>query len=131
MTTAIDTVRSFYENLAKGDVPSVMSLLHSDLRWTEAEGSHYFAGTWRHPEEVLEQLFKPLGRDWEHFSVVAADFLAERDRVVCLGNYSSTCKATNKKMQPRFAQVWRVADGKIVSFEQFTDTLLMRRAMEP
>jgi ketosteroid isomerase-like protein len=35
-----------------------------------------------------------------------------------------------RSMHARVAHVWRLAGGKIVAFEQFTDTLLVAKAME-
>lgn len=33
-------------------------------------------------------------------------------------------------MRAPFAHVWQVADGKLARFDMYTDTLLVRRAME-
>lgn len=131
MTTTIDLVRSFYAALERGDVPGLLALLHPQLEWTEAEGFPYFSGTWRKPEDVLEKLIKPLIRDWDGFAAIAADFIAEGDRVVSLGTYSGTSKATGKAMRAPFAHVWRVAEGRLKRFDMYTDTLLVARAMEP
>lgn len=43
--------------------------------------------------------------------------------------YRGTFKATGKAMQARTSHVWRLDNGKIVAFEQFTDTALVARAM--
>jgi hypothetical protein len=45
--------------------------LASKLAWTEAERFPYYAGTWRSPEEVVEKLFLPLGREWTGFTDTA------------------------------------------------------------
>ena len=44
MNTATDTVRAFYDALGRGDVPSLLGLLHPDLHWTEAQGFPYYSG---------------------------------------------------------------------------------------
>ena len=38
MTKAAGIVRDFYDALARGDVPAVLSLLDENIAWTEAEG---------------------------------------------------------------------------------------------
>lgn len=129
MTAPVDLVRSFYANLGRGDVPGVLGLLHPALEWTEAEGFPYYSGTWRAPEDVLNKLIVPLMRDWDGFAAVADDFVCEGDRVVSLGAYSGTSKATGKAMRAPFAHVWRIADGKLKSFAMYTDTLLVDRAL--
>src|SRR5215471_17312169 len=130
MSKAAELVRAFYAAVSRADVPAVVGLLHPDLHWTEAEGFPYFSGTWRHPQDVLDKLLVPLMRDWDNFSAVADDLIAEGDRVVSLGAYSGVNKATGKAMRAPFAHVWRVADGKLARFNMYTDTLLIDRAMQ-
>jgi ketosteroid isomerase-like protein len=131
MTTPIDLVRAFYTAVSQGDVPGVVGLLHHELEWTEAEGFPYYSGTWTRPQDVVEKLLVPLMRDWDDFSAVADDFIAEGDRVVSLGAYAGISKATGKPMRAPFAHVWRVADGKLKRFDMYTDTLLIDRALRP
>src|SRR5258708_37833426 len=100
------------------------------MSWTEAEGFPYYSGTWRRPQEVLDKLLVALMRAWDNFYAGADDFIVEGDRVVSLGIYSGVYKATGKAMRAPFAHVWRVADGKLARFDMYTDTLLIRRAME-
>lgn len=130
MNAKLDLVHAFYAALGRGDVPSLLGLLHPELEWTEAEGFPYYSGTWRQPEDVLNKLIVPLLRDWDNFYAVADDFIAEGDRVVSLGSYGGVNKATGKTMRAPFAHVWSVADGKLKRFDMFTDTLLVARAMQ-
>ena len=131
MSTATDTVRAFYAALGRGDVPGLLDLLHPDLHWTEAKGFPYYSGTWRRPRDVLDKLIVPLMRDWDGFSAVADDFIAEGDRVVSLGAYGGVNKATGKTLHAPFAHVWGLVDGKLQRFDMYTDTLLVDHAMNP
>ena len=130
MTTQVDTVRRFYDALGNGDVPGVLALLHDQLEWTEAERFPYYSGTWRSPQEILDKLLVPLARDWSGFSAAAHDFIAGGDRVVSLGVYSGTFKATGKSMTAPFAHVWTVRDGRIVKFDMYTDTAKVLEALK-
>jgi hypothetical protein len=130
MTAPVDLVQAFYSAVAGGDVPGILDLLHPRLEWTEAEGFPYYSGTWTRPQDVVEKLLVPLMRDWDDFSAVADDFIIEGDRVVSLGAYAGTSKATGKAMRAPFAHIWRVADGKLKRFDMYTDTLLVHRALQ-
>lgn len=131
MSDPIATARRFYDAVAAGDVPGVIDALHPQVEWTEAQGFPYYSGTWHSPQEVVEKLLVPLMRDWDSFAATPDEFIAQGDRVVTLGVYSGTCKATGKPMHAPFAHAWRVADGKLKRFDMYTDTLLVARAMEP
>ena len=130
MTKPVDLVRAFYTAVSRGDVPGIVGLLHPDLAWTEAEGFPYYSGTWRSPQEVVDKLLVPLMRDWDEFSAVADDFIVEDHRVVSLGAYAGISRTKGARMRAPFAHVWRIADGKLARFDMYTDTLLVRRALE-
>jgi ketosteroid isomerase-like protein len=129
MTAPVQLVRAFYAAVAKGDIPTIVGLLHPQLEWTEAEGFPYFGGTWTQPQDVVDKLLVPLMRDWDDFSAVADDFIVEGDRIVSLGAYAGVSKASGNAMHAPFAHVWRIADGKLKRFDMYTDTLLIDRAL--
>jgi ketosteroid isomerase-like protein len=118
-TKAVELVRAFYDAVARADVPGVVGLLHPDLYWTEAEGFPNYSGTWRHPQDVVDKLLVPLMRDWDYFSAVADDFIAEGDRVVSLGTYAGQgdasalrARVAGRRWQARALQhVHRYATG--------------------
>lgn len=126
--TNLDRVKAIYEAFAKGDIPSVLGVLSTDIEWTEAEGFPY-GGTYRGPKAVLEGVFMRLGTEWIGFAAVPAEFVDGGDAVVALGKYSGTYKATNKSFQAEFAHVWKFREGKAVRFVQYVDTLLVHRAV--
>ena len=125
----IEIVRSFYDALRRGNIPSLVALLSDDLAWTEAEGFPYFSGTWRCPQEVVEKLLVPLSTEWAEFSADAESFVGEAGNVVAFGAYRGLNRATGRKLLVPFAHRWRVIDGRISNFTQYTDTLLVKRAM--
>ena len=54
--------------------------------------------------------------------------LACGDTVVMQGRYTGTAQATGRELSPQVAHIWDVADGKIVRFQQYTDTWLFEEA---
>lgn len=124
----VDTVKSFYDSLGRGDVGAVIALLSNPLEWTEAEGFPYFAGTWTSPQAVVDGLLVPLGRDWDGFSARADSFVSEGDRVVAFGSYGGVNRATGRTLAAPFAHSWRVRNGQITRFVQYTDTALVQAA---
>lgn len=128
MATNSEMIRSLYEAFARGDVPAVLAALSPDVRWTEAEGFPY-GGTYHGPQSVLEGVFMRLGADWEGFTVVPKEFVAQGETVVALGQYSGTYRKTGKSFSAPFVHVWSVRDGKAVRFQQHTDTAVVQRAL--
>ncbi len=87
------------------------------------------AGTWVGAEQIVEHVFKALGSEWSDYRFELAELIDAGDRVVGVGLYSGTYRKTGKSMKARVAHIWRLKDGKIIQFEQFTDTLFVAQAM--
>ena len=81
------------------------------------------------PQAVVDNVFAVLGRDWIGYRFELQNLVDGGDQVVGVGTYHGTFRTTGKEVQARVAHVWKLQDGKIVAFEQFTDTLFVRQAM--
>ena len=128
MSADVDLVRSIYAAFAAGDVPGVLSAMAPDMVWNEAENFPYADGNpYRGPEAIVSGVFARLGGEWDGFAAVPDEFLDAGGTVVVLGRYGGTYKATGQAIDSQMAHVWRVREGKAVSFQQYTDTLQAAR----
>jgi ketosteroid isomerase-like protein len=85
---------------------------------------------WRvFPAQIVEHVFKVLADEWNDYHMTPDTLIDGGECIVGIGSYSGTCKRTGKAMQASVAHVWKLAGGRIVSFEQFTDTLRVAEAM--
>jgi uncharacterized protein len=124
----IDIARAHYAASAQGSIDNMMAHVSPQVRWTEMAGFPC-VGTWVGPQTVAENVFAVLGRDWIGYRFELQSLIDAGEHVVGVGSYHGRYRATGKEMQARVAHVWHLRDGKVVAFEQFTDTLLVRRAM--
>ena len=125
----LDIVRGIYDAFGKGDVPSVLSALDPQIDWNEAEGFPY-AGKYVGPDAVLQGVLMKLGTEWDGYSAVPDEFVGSGDKVVSLGQYSGTYKATGKSFRAQFAHAFTLRDGKVVHFQQYTDTAIVQQALK-
>ncbi len=114
-------VQSGYAAAAAGDMAAVMALLAPDIVWHEAETLPY-GGVHHGPEAVMQQIFAALGQDWSDYAAEPLRFIDGGDHVVVLGEYRGVHNLSGGTLQAPFAHVWRMADGRLVEFHQFTDT---------
>jgi uncharacterized protein len=119
----VAVVRQVYDAFARGDVPAVLATFDAQIDWREAEGYAYADGNpYIGPDAVLQGVFGRLMADFDGFTVTPQEFLATPDAVVTLGRYTGTHKGSGRPLDAQFAHVWRVHDGKIHRFQQYTDT---------
>lgn len=129
MNRNTEIAQGLYAAFGRGDIPSVLATLSPDVCWTEAEGGPY-GGVSVGPDAVLRNVFMRLGGEWDGYSAVPRQFVAEGDTVVALGDYSGTYKATGKSFKAPFAHVWTFRDGKAISFHQHTDTAVHQKPLQ-
>jgi ketosteroid isomerase-like protein len=129
MGTSADVVKSLYAAFAKGDVPAVLGLFDPHIEWREADGFLYADGNpYVGPQAVAQGVFQRLVSDLEQFTAVPANFIDGGETVVVEGRYKGRMKATGTLLDAQFAHVWVLRGGKVVRFQQYTDTAQWSRA---
>lgn len=129
MSNNYDIVKGHYAASERQDIAAMFAHVSEKVEWTEMAGFPC-AGTWIGPQAVIDHVFKVLGTAWENYRFVLEQLVDGGDVIVGIGTYSGHYRATGKPMQARVAHVWRLEAGKVVKFEQFTDTLLVANAMQ-
>ncbi len=119
----ITVIRGMYESFSKGDVTSVLGQMHQHIEWREAENFIYAdRSPYRGPQAVLEGVFMRLASEWADFKVMPEEWLDAGNHIVVLGTYSGRHKETDREVRAQFAHIWGVTHGRVVRFQQYTDT---------
>ena len=119
----ITVIRGMYESFSKGDVTSVLGQMHQHIEWREAENFIYAdRSPYRGPQAVLEGVFMRLASEWADFRVMPEEWLDAGNHIVVLGTYSGRHKESSREVRAQFAHIWGVTHGRVVRFQQYTDT---------
>ncbi len=128
--TNLEIVKSTYEGkTSEENGKNLAKYVAEDLSWTEAKGFPY-AGTYIGLASVTQNVFSRLGSEWIDYKFTPENYVAGDDKVVAYGTYTGTYKITGKAFEARVAHIWKLKDGKIVSFEQFVDSQPVNNAMK-
>lgn len=123
-------VESIYSAIARGDGPAAFGAFDPAIVWNEAEGFPYADGNpYVGPVAVAEGIFQRLATEWDHFQALPGEFLDAGGTVVVTGRYRATNKATGIVVNAQFAHIWRLRGGRVIAFQQYTDTAQLARAL--
>ncbi len=126
----VNTVRGMYEAFGTGDIATVIAALDPKVEWWEAENFIYADNNpYVGPQAVLEGVFMRIGSEWDGFNVSPEDVLDAGATVIGHGFYSGTFKKNGKQVRAQFAHFFSFRDGKIVKFQQYTDTSQFQQAV--
>jgi ketosteroid isomerase-like protein len=118
-----DVVRAVYDAFGRGDVPAVLGAFDAQIVWMEAESFPYAEGNpYTGPQAVAEGVFQRIVSDVDNFTVVPERYVEEGDTVVVEGRYRGQTKKAGRPVNAQLVHVWQCRQGKIVRFQQYTDT---------
>lgn len=123
MADSAGLVRDAYEAFAKGEIDKVLRLLDDKVEWHEAEHVSYWpGGPFIGPQAVLNGVFARIPQDFDGFRVDVSRIVGCGDSVLAEARYRATVKATGKPLDVQVAHIWDFRGGKVVRWQQYTDT---------
>ena len=127
----VQILKDVYDAAAHDDIPSVLAAFDPGIEWREAEGHPYQLDgkPWVGVDAVRENLFMNLDSEWDGFTVSPQAFHDAGDTVVVECRYTGVHNATGKTLDAQACHVWKLAGGKVTSFQQYVDTGQMQDAM--
>ncbi len=116
-------VQAIYDGFTAGDIPAAIAQMSPGIIWNEAESTAYADGNpYVGPDAIVSGVFMRLGTEWTGFAATPVEFIEDGSRIAVLGRYTATHNTTGKALDAQFVHVWTVEDGKVTSFQQYTDT---------
>jgi len=127
--TNVDLVKQVYFHLATGNVPAVLALFDPAIQWHECKGMPFINGNgiFTGPEAVVANVFMQLPVSYDGFNVAVTEIFGADDKVVMVGYYQGTNRATGNDFKANATHVWTVKNGKMSHFFQAVDTAATMR----
>ena len=117
-------MRQAYADFATGNVPGVLALFDPAIEWRESRGMPYVKcdGIYTGAEAIVTSLFMQLPVFFEGFTIIINELIGAEDKVVMVGYYEGTNKATGNSFKANASHMWTIKDGKLTHFFQVADT---------
>ena len=123
----IQTVQNAYAAFSRGDISVTLEILSDDILWI-TPGNSAMAGERRGKQDVMG-FFRTLGEQWEFLSFEPREYIASGDRLVVLGRYDVRSRQTGRTAASHWAMVFTFRKGKVVHFQEYTDTSTLEAAL--
>jgi len=127
--SAFETIKDGYAAFGRNDPSVLFAAMDPAIAWNEAEGYPLADGNPYVGPQSVGGLFTRLLGAIDNFTVVPSTIIDGGDHIVALGRYGGTMKNSGARLDAPFCHVYRCRDGKIVTFQQFTDTAQWARLM--
>lgn len=122
--TNVDLVKQAYSDFATGNVPGVLAIFDPAIEWNECKGMSFVNGdgTFIGTDAVVANVFMQLPVAFDGFNIAVKEVFGVDDKVVMVGYYQGTNKATGNAFKANATHVWTVNNGKLTHFFQAVDT---------
>jgi ketosteroid isomerase-like protein len=127
--TNVDLVKQVYSHFATGNVPAALALFDPAIEWHECKGMPFIKGDgiFNGPDAVVANVFMQLPVSYDGFNVAVSEIFGADDKVVMVGYYTGTNRATGNDFKANATHVWTVKNGKMSHFFQAVDTAATMR----
>lgn len=122
-----ELVAAHYAAAERGDLAGMMADFDDDISWVEAAGFP-LGGEYRGRDEITACVFAAIAASWDGFGMRVDELHESGDTVIAVGRYLGAHRGTGRRLDARAVHIWRVEAGRIVAFEQLTDTKLVAEA---
>jgi uncharacterized protein len=116
----VSTMRTAYEAFNRADIPAVLEAFDPQMEWHEPGGGRAPQGTFSGSESVANDVFARVSENFDEFEAQPDAFIDAGEHLVVVGSFRAKSKV-GRQMQARYAHVWRMRDGKAVSFHNHVE----------
>ena len=97
--------------------------LDDKVEWHEAEDVTYWpGGAFIGPQAVLDGVLARIPKDFDGLTINLERIVGCGDTVLVEARYRATVRATGLALDAQVAHIWDFRDGKVVRWQQYTDT---------
>lgn len=124
----IEIVKNCYAAFGRRDIAFILSVLADDIEWTTPGEGVPTEGTRRSVAEVA-RFFEIVGATWNFTAFEPREYVGSGNTVAAIGSYTAIAQATGKRVSSEWVMVWKMRDGKVTYFREFTDTQALAAAV--
>lgn len=125
-----EVAQAAYDNFKTGNIEALLNLVSDDVTWIVPKADNVpFTGN-RNGRAAVAEFFSILNESQEPLEFEPQTFISQGDKVAVQGRYLWQTKTTGRKYEGDWVHVFTVRDGKIVGFQEYTDTLAASKAYQ-
>ncbi|HZL12213.1 MAG TPA: nuclear transport factor 2 family protein [Prolixibacteraceae bacterium] len=120
----LELLKQGYKNFAEGNIDAVIAIWHPDIEWKACTGIPYINsnGIYKGSQEIVNGVFAQIPNYFEDFNIEISDLIDGGDKIVMVGFYTGTWKATGKKFTANATNIWTFKGEKISHFFEAADS---------
>ena len=123
MASNLETTKRGYELFRQGAIPSLLDLVDDNCTWIAPGPADKlpWAGHFKGKQEIAN-FFAQVAQNLDFAEFAPREMIEQGDTVVVIGKSTARAKKTGKTITDDWVHIFKYSKGKIVSFQEYTDT---------
>ena len=126
----LESVQNLYAAFGRGDLAYILNSCSESVDWgfigpDTVPYSGRYSG-----RGGVEQFFSRLAQSCDIRKFEPRDFIADESSVVVTGLEEAVARPTGRAYQTPWVHVWRIQDGQVVHFREFSDSYAVAVAFQ-
>ena len=124
-------VKDAYDAFGRGDVQTLLGYFDETILWKPVHGAarHVPTAGERRGKAAVGEFFKIVSEQVNFLRFEPKEFVAQGDKVVAIGHYVAKVP-TGRGFESDFVMVFTLRDGKVVEFQEFSDSAAINAAYD-
>jgi len=124
----ISVVKDLYQKFALKDYEGIRKIFADKIEWNQMKG---FPGGGQYigADDIFANVFNGFKDNWSSWHAEVEEWLDAGSHIVVIGYYHGVYKLTGKNLKAAFAHRYILENGRIIRFDQYTDTHIIAEAM--
>lgn len=120
----LELLKQGYKDFAAGNVEAAVKNWQPDIVWDECKGFPFVKsdGIYVGVPAVIEGVLSKIPEYYDGFNIEITDFVDGGNKIVMVGYYTGTWKATGRKFKANATHTWTFKNGKATHFFQAVDS---------
>jgi ketosteroid isomerase-like protein len=127
----VELIKRLYKCFETRNIPALLAPMADDILWIYPEIENVAHSGQRQGRQQVVEFFKTLMEEQEINFFEPREFIARGDKVIVLGYYKGTVRATGAEYETYWVQVFGIKEGKITMFQEYADTAAISAAFNP
>jgi ketosteroid isomerase-like protein len=125
----VSFIQSLYAAFGRGEIATIIAAMTPDSTWqlVGRPSDHPLLGT-RKGKAGVQEFFDTLAKTQDATEFSPREFYPSGDKVFVLGHYAWKLRKTGRTAESDFIHIFTVKNGKVVQFQEFTDTAIFAEA---
>jgi len=124
MASNLETTKRGYDLFKQGDIATLIKdLVDDSCTWITPgpENKLPWAGHFKGKQGIAD-FFTRVGQNLEFSEFAPSEFIEQGDTVVAIGRAIARSKKTGKTIKDDWVHIFKYRQGRIVSFQEYSDT---------